>query len=79
MTREQVAKIKEITQDIENVERILNFLNKNDRIIFVNESHMLFPSNCPIGSEKLNARLRTVIIDTLNTFNKELEDELAAL
>jgi hypothetical protein len=79
MTREQATKAKEITQDIENVEKILNFLSGNDRIIFVNESHTLFPSNYPIYSEKLNTRLKTAIIDTLNTLSKELEDELAAL
>lgn len=78
MTREQVAKAKEIVQNIEDIEKILNFLNNSEEIIFTDRDR-LFPSKYMLYSNKLNARLKTAIIDTLTTMNKELEDELAGL
>lgn len=80
MTREQADKAKEITQNIENVEKITKFLDETDKIIFLGDCHSLFPSSTySFYSEKINARLKAVIIDTLDTINKELEDELAEL
>lgn len=79
MTREQANKANELIQDIKSVEKISHFLNETDKIIFTGDHHTFFPSNCPIYSEKINARLKTVIIDALTTMNKELEDELAKL
>ena len=79
MTREQANKAKEITQNIDNVERILKFLNTTDPIIFTGDRNTLIPFKYSIDSEELNARLKTVIIDTLTTIGRELEDELAEL
>lgn len=78
MTREQADKAKEITQNIEDTEKILNFLNNSDKIIF-SDGDRLIPSRYALYSNELNARLKTVIIDTLTTIGRELEDELAEL
>ena len=78
MTKEQATKAKEITQNIENVEKILNFLNNSEEIIFTDRDR-LFPSRYMLYSNELNTKLKTAIIDTLITMNKELEDELAGL
>lgn len=79
MTREQAIRVKEIIQNIDNVERMTNFLDETDKIIFAGDHHTLFPPNYSIHSETINARLKTVIIDTLETIKKEFENELAAL
>lgn len=78
MTREQANKAKEITSNIENVEKVLKFLSNSDQIIFSNEDS-LFPSRYRLNSNEFNIRLKTVIINTLTTISKELEDELSAL
>lgn len=78
MTREQADKVREIIQNIENIEKILDFLNEGGDIIFTDKD-MLFPARCTLHSNELNAKLKTVIIDTLITMSKELEDELAEL
>lgn len=78
MTREQADKAKEITQNIENIEKILDFLNEGGDITFTDKD-MLFPARRRLHSNELNARLKTVIIDTLITMSKELEDELTEL
>lgn len=78
MTREQANRAREITQNIENIEKILDFLNEGGDITFTDKD-MLFPARRTLHSNKLNARLKTVIINTLTAMSKELEYELAEL
>ena len=79
MTREQVNKSIELVKNIENVEKVLKFLQENtDNINFAHDNG-LFPTKCRISSAEISDRLKIVIIDTLDTISKELEDELAKL
>lgn len=78
MTREQANKANELIQNIQDVENMLYFINKNDNIAFTDGDRFI-PSRRMLNSDELNTRLKTVIIDALTTMSKELEDKLAKL